>query len=44
MYKVVCGLTIDELEKSVNDLLASRWELAGNLVVNDGFYQPMRKR
>lgn len=44
MYKVVCGLTIDEVEKSVNELLASRWELAGNLVVNDGFYQPMRKR
>ncbi len=44
MYKVVCGLTIDDLEKSVNELLASRWELAGNLVVNDGFYQPMRKR
>lgn len=44
MYKVVCGLTIDDLEKSVNELLASRWELAGNLVVNDVFYQPMRKR
>lgn len=44
MYKVVCGLTIDDLEKSVNELLASRWELAGNLVVNEGFYQPMRKR
>lgn len=44
MYKVVCGLTIDEVEKSVNELLASKWELAGNLVVNDGFYQPMRKR
>ena len=44
MYKVVYGLTIDEVEKSVNELLASKWELAGNLVVNDGFYQPMRKR
>lgn len=44
MYKVVYGKTIYDLEKSVNELLASRWELAGNLVVNGGFYQPMRKR
>lgn len=55
MYQVVHNTDLTKLEAEVNSLLASRWELAGNLVVEyqykieEGeqvpvYLQPMRKR
>ncbi len=55
MYKTVHNTDLIELENEVNSLLASKWELAGNLVIDyhwneekqqqtSIYIQPMRKR